>query len=82
MSLTREDLGQIQTIINDATKGLATREELKAVTAKLATKADLRIELDRMESRITTSMGLLERDTLSRLDQHEARIARLEQARS
>lgn len=92
MALTSEDLGQITSIIEQAVAPLATIAELdsklsklesnfdtklNSATAGLATKADL----DRMESRLTISMNLLERDTFSRLDQHEVRIARLEQAR-
>ncbi|GAC1372919.1 MAG: hypothetical protein NVSMB39_7140 [Candidatus Saccharimonadales bacterium] len=63
--------------LSAAVSGLATKAELKDAVSRLATKADL----DRMESRLTTSMSLLERDAFSRLDQHEARITRLEQAR-
>ncbi len=78
MSLTTKDLNQITTIVTtivaDATSDLATKDDLKA----FATKADL----DRMESRLTTSMSLLERDAFSRLDQHERRITQLEQARA
>ena len=92
MALTDEDLNNINRIVDasanrlekklaTAVAGLATKDELDiklaAAVSGLATKADL----DRMESRLTTSMTLLERDTFSRLDQHEARITRLEQAR-
>lgn len=89
MSLTTDDLKQIKTVVEEvvdkvvdkritqAVAPLATKAELAKLAAKMATKDDL----DRMETRITTSMGLLERDTFSRLDQHEARITRLEQAR-
>ena len=81
MALTTEDLNQINkivfntvtAIVNDAVSPLASKSDLD----RFATKADL----DRMESRLTTSMTLLERDTFNRLDQHEARITRLEQAR-
>ncbi|HEY6736527.1 MAG TPA: hypothetical protein VI322_02310, partial [Candidatus Saccharimonadia bacterium] len=62
---------------NEAVSGLATKKELRAAVFPLATKDDL----DRMESRLTTAMGLLERDSFSRLDDHEARITRLEKAR-
>jgi hypothetical protein len=85
MSLTSEDLNQIKTVVQSvvktevasATKGLATKSELKDAVSGLATKDDL----DRMEARLPTSMGLLERDTFSRLDNHEHRLQRLEAAR-
>ena len=96
MALTDEDLNNITRIVDasanrlekkldnklaTAVAGLGTKDELDiklaAAVSGLATKADL----DRMESRLTTSMTLLERDTFIRLDQHEARITRLEQAR-
>jgi hypothetical protein len=84
MLLTKDDLGQIKTIVNDVVtdvvtdkiSGLATKVELhESISA-------LKSDLDRMESRLTTAIGLLQRDSYSRLDDHDARIARLEQARS
>ena len=48
---------------------------------ELSKKAD-KADLDRMESRLVTSINLLERDTFSRLDQHEVRLTRLEQAQA
>jgi hypothetical protein len=95
MPLTKEDLNQIKVIVNDvvnnvvndavnnAVAPLATKEELK----KFATKDDLekfatKDDLDRMELRLITSIGLLERDSFARLDEHEVRIARLEAAHS
>lgn len=79
MALTTEDLKNITNIVNTSADRLEKTldDKLAAAVSGLATKADL----DRMESRLTTSMSLLERDTFSRLDQHEARITRLEQAR-
>ena len=81
MALTAEDFNKITNIVAQAVAPLATKDELDtkltAAVSGLATKADL----DRLESRLTTSMSLLEREAFSRLDQHEARITRLEQAR-
>ena len=73
MSLTKDDLKQIKGIVTEAR--MATKADLDKVTAKFATKADL----DRMETRITSSMSFIERDAFTRLDQHEIRIAKLEQ---
>ena len=79
MALTEEDLNNITRIVDASANRLEKKldDKLAAAVSGLATKADL----DRMESRLTTSMSLLERDAFSRLDQHEARITRLEQAR-
>ena len=82
MALTTEDLDQIKNIVKEAVAPLSTKAELD----RFATKADLdllatKADLDRIKARLTTSIGLLERDSFSRLDQHEARITRLEQAR-
>lgn len=88
MALTSEDLRQIKDvvndvvhsvvhgIVNDAVRGLATKDELAAAVAPLATKDDL----DRMESRMLTAMGLIERDAFGRLDDHERRLRRLERS--
>lgn len=65
MSLTSDDLNQIKTIVEGV---------VVDATKGFATKQDL----DRMEARLTTSIGLLERDSYSRLDEHEHRITRLE----
>jgi hypothetical protein len=86
MALSATDLRQIKIlvtdVVRDAVAPLVTKEELAKelvrATAPLATKEDL----DRSEARITASMSLLERDTLSRLDEHEIRIKRLENART
>ena len=67
MALTSEDLNQIKTIVQSVVKDLPTRMEVQE-------------NLDRMETRLTTAIGLLQRDTFARLDQHEARIERLEKA--
>jgi hypothetical protein len=90
MSLTTEDLQQIDKIVTGAVSGLATKAELdrfatKADLERFATKADLerfatKDDLDRMEGRLNTSIGLLQRDTYDRLDQHETRISLLEKA--
>ena len=81
MALTKDDLGQIQEVVNNAVSGLPTRNEMQVAIADavsgLATKADL----DRMETRIVTSMNLLERDAFARLADHERRIAKLEHSR-
>jgi hypothetical protein len=73
MVLTTEDLKQIKVIvkdvIEDAVEDIIDRKGL-------ATKADL----DRMESRLTVGMNLIERDSFARLDDHEHRIAKLEQS--
>lgn len=65
MALTSEDLNQISVIVKQAVKGEIV---------------GLKSDLDRMEGRLNTAVGLLQRDTYSRLDEHEARIRRLEQA--
>jgi hypothetical protein len=83
MSLTDEDLQQITKVVTTVVKPRFTAidarfDSIDAKINKLATKADM----DRMESRITASTSLLQRDAFERLDQHEARITRLEQARS
>ena len=82
MSLTKEDLTSIDNIVKrriaESVKGLVTKSELKSGLKSelktLATKEDL----DRMETRMTTAMGLLERDHGARLEDHEARIKKLE----
>ncbi|HUD11840.1 MAG TPA: hypothetical protein VMS08_05485 [Candidatus Saccharimonadia bacterium] len=80
MSLTSDDLKQIDKIVTGAItgviSGLATTSELKDAVSGLATKSDL----DRLEGRLATTINLLQRDTFDRLDQHEARIVRLEKA--
>lgn len=93
MTLTTEDFHRIAQVIETAIGTRVTAiVEAKASTLVtkddlnwMATKTDLvglvtKSDLDRMESRLTTAMSLLERDTSSRLDQHEARISRLERA--
>ena len=67
MALTSEDLNSIRSIVKE--ENSMQREELQE-------------SMDRMESRLTTAMGLIQRDSFSRLDDHEARIRRLEQASS
>ena len=74
MALSSEDLADIKTIVNEAVD--ASEVRLMRELSKKADKADL----DRMESRLVTSINLLERDSFSRLDQHEVRLTRLEQA--
>ena len=103
MSLTKTDLVQIKTVVNEtvtevvnplisqAMAGLATKTNLTSLATKdelkdLATKADVKnlatkADLDRMESRLVTAINLLERDSFTRLDDHEARLRRLEQTR-
>ena len=80
MALTSEDLQNISNIVDESVNkaGLATKSELKEVISGLALKSDL----DRMEARIVTAINLLQRDTYTRLDDHEARIRRLEQTSS
>jgi hypothetical protein len=53
-------------------------KQLQSTLSILATKADL----DRMEARLIMKLSLLQRDSNTRLDQHEQRISQLEQARS
>src|SRR5450756_527132 len=60
--------------LDHAVSGLATKAELTEAVSGLATKTDL----DRMEGRLTTAIGLIQRDSFSRLDQHEVRISKLE----
>jgi hypothetical protein len=84
MSLTTEDLNRISVMLD----GFAMKADLQDVATKadisgLATKADIsglasKTDLDRMEGRLVSSLGLLERDAFTRLDQHERRITRLE----
>lgn len=78
MSLTTQDIQQVkeavEQVVDERVEGLATKDDLEEKTARLATKADL----DRMEARLNTSINLLQRDSFSRLDEHEVRIARLE----
>lgn len=76
MALTSEDLNKISSIVNQAVSGIASKAEVSQLTAVL------REDLDRMETRLVTAVNLLQRDTYSRLDDHEARIRRLEQASS
>jgi len=87
---TRDDLKSFAT--KDDLKSFATKDDLAGLATKaslkdLATKADLKSlalatknNLDRMESRLIAAIGLLERDSFSRLDQHETRITHLENA--
>ena len=93
MALTSEDLQNISNIVDESVNkaGLATKSELKDAIAGLATKSELKevisglalkSDLDRMEARIVTAINLLQRDTYTRLDDHEARIRRLEQTSS
>jgi hypothetical protein len=75
MALTATDLDQIKEVVTDVVTDVvrqtaASKDDLK----KFATKVDLA----RMEARLTSAMGILERDSLSRLDDHEIRIQRLE----
>ena len=71
MSLTKDDLGQIKTIVNDvvhgvvnnATAGLATKAELNSAVSGLATKKDLERystedELMQAVSRLATKLDL------------------------
>jgi hypothetical protein len=78
MSLTDDDLGKIKALFS----GVAMKSDLELFATKsdleaLATKADLY----KMESRLTTGMGLLERDLSARIDQLDLRIARPEKRR-
>jgi hypothetical protein len=68
-----------------ATKTDLDRFATKTDLDRFATKTDLdrfatKNDLDRMEGRLITAINLLQRDTFSRLDQHEARIERLEKS--
>jgi hypothetical protein len=86
MSLTKTDLKDIKTTVNDVVHDVVhdvvTREvnsakaELMVELAKKADKADV----DRMESRVVAAIGLLERDHDGRLTDLETRVGRLEQA--
>ncbi len=58
-----------------------TKDDLNQISQIVRTEVSgLRSDMDRMESRITTAISLLQRDTYSRLDDHEVRITKLEQA--
>jgi hypothetical protein len=72
MALTSEDLNQIKNIVEGSETRL--RQEIKDSESRL------RQDLDRMEGRLVTSINLLQRDTFSRLDNHDSRIERLEKA--
>jgi hypothetical protein len=57
-----------KTELHDAVSGLAAKDELRAAISNLATKDDLRemnegirADMNRMEARLITSIGLLER---------------------
>jgi hypothetical protein len=86
MSLTTEDLNRISVMLDGfamkadlqdvATKSDLTSMATKADLTSIATKADIsglatKTDLDRMEGRLVSSLGLLERDAFTRLDQHE-----------
>jgi hypothetical protein len=68
MTLTNEDIKKVGEIV---------KQQLNQFTEVVATKADL----DRMESRLTASQGLVERDAFAKIDEHETRITRLERAK-
>jgi hypothetical protein len=75
--------------LTQVVSGLATKSELTQVVSGLATKSDLTqamsslsTDLDRMEGRLVTAINLLQRDSYSRLDDHDVRIRRLEEAAS
>ncbi len=90
--LTKDDLGQIKTIVNDvvedkitrAVAPLATKSELNETVqnavAPLATKVDLAGTERRLQAAIL-GMDLAGRDSFARLDDHEARLTKLERAR-
>jgi hypothetical protein len=78
---TKDDLKSFPT--KEDIKSFATKEDIKG----FATKDDIkgfanRLDLEKMESRIIAAMGLLQRDTFSRFEDHEQRIARLERKAS
>jgi len=53
---------------------LASKTDLEQLEDRLASKNDL----GRLEDRLVASMGIMERDAFTRLDEHERRIANLE----
>ena len=55
-------------------------DKVKIIVTEAVADLPTRNDLDRLEGRITTAIGLLQRDTFARLDQHEERITRLEKA--
>ena len=73
MALTAEDLKNIENVVDN----IVTDKVDKIVDNKLT---KLKVDLDRMETRIISSIGLVERDSFNRIDEHERRIAKLEQA--
>ncbi len=81
MSLAAKDFEKIEQIVDrvversvaKATAHLASKKDLE----RLATKDDL----NRLDLRLTTAIGLLQRDSFGRLEDHELRIARLESGR-
>ncbi len=85
---TKKDLGHFATkadLDRCATKKDLDRFATKVDLDRFATKKDLdrfatKVDLDRMEGRLTTAINLLQRDSFTRLDDHDARIARLEKA--
>lgn len=74
----------VERVIDD--KQLATKEDLGRVEARLETRigrvesrlGDVETRIERMESRVLFGMSLLERDGFDRLEDHEARIRKLE----
>lgn len=94
MALTGEDFQKIETLVTNAVtnavSGLATNEALLATKdelkqdlreAQLATRADLHGVERRLKAAILAA-DLIERDSEDRLDDHERRIAQLEQAKA
>lgn len=76
MSLTAKDFEKIEQIVDQVVERSVERSVAKA-TAHLATKDDLY----RLDLRLTTAIGLLQRDSFGRLEDHELRITRLESGR-
>ena len=73
MSLTKQDLQNIENIVERKVKDLPTRWEVEQIVETTVSKS-----VDRAEARITMAMGLLQRDTFTRIDGLEERVSRLE----
>jgi hypothetical protein len=74
MSLTKEDLTNIESIVSRSEQRLEGK-----LMRELAKKAD-KSDVDRMETRVITAIGLIERDHDDRLTYLEQRVSKLEQA--
>jgi hypothetical protein len=86
MPLTKQDLENIENIMDRKLSGFATKDDIKMFATKddlknFATKDDLvnlESKMGKMESRIIAGMDLLQRHTFTVLEDHQNRISGLE----